>query len=134
MNMFVLSIGWNGWNAFNPLLWRRWNDCSAFFTRTQLFVAGKCVINLPHRIGAIVADFGGGFIYLLAAFAAEPFKIIDLAGLALALKHDEPGIGFEAGRVRDARGAKKDLARFDVGGVLGTGLIAIDQVLHAGQL
>ena len=75
---------------------RRRNDVATAFTGAQSLVTAKFFIDLPHRVGPVVADFHRGLIDSFAAFPAEPFEVIDLTSAALALKDDEPGIRFQA--------------------------------------
>src|SRR5262249_26902538 len=124
--------GWNDWNEFMyVILPALETPCAHFFTCADFFVAGKLLIDLPHGIGAVIADFGGSFVDFLSAFVAEPFEVIDFAGFALALEDDEPGVGLEARRVGHAGGTEEDLAGFDVRGVFFAGFVTVDEMLNA---
>jgi hypothetical protein len=52
---------------------------------------------LADRILAVIADFGPGFMYFLAALIAKPDKPIYFSRPAFALKHDKPGVFCEPG-------------------------------------
>ena len=75
------------------------------------------MVDLPHRIGTVIADLDGSFVNFLAALIAEPPKVILLSGSTLALEDDEPGVLLESRRVGHAGGAEEDLAGFYVGGL-----------------
>jgi hypothetical protein len=114
--------------------WGHRNHCAAFLAGTQFLVAGEFLVNLPHRIGAVIADFDRGFVNFFAALVAEPAKMINFAGAAFALENNEPGIFLEPRRVRHAGGTKEELAGFYVGCLFFAIGCPIDQMLYAGQL
>ena len=106
----------------------------ALFTGTQLLIAGEFLINLPDRIRAVIADFDGSLVNLLAAAVAEPAEMIDLADVALAFENNEPGILLEPRRMGHAGGTKEDLTGFYVGSLFFAVGRSINQMLHSGQL
>jgi hypothetical protein len=92
------------------------------------------LVDLPHRIGTVIADLDGSFVNLLAALITEPPKVILLSGSTLALEDDKPGVLLESRRVGHAGGTKQDLASFYVGCLFFAVGCSIDQMLHSGQL
>jgi hypothetical protein len=89
---------------------------------------------LANRIGPIIADFGGSFVDLLAALIAKPFEVIDFAGFPFALENNKPRVRLKPGRMGYTRGAEQDLAGFDVSRVFFASFIAVNEMLHAGEL
>src|SRR4029077_10970683 len=101
-------------HGLRPSLRRRRNHRAARLTSAQFLITRKLLVNLPHRIGAVIADLNGSFVNLLAALIAEPPEMIDFTRAALAFENNEPGIFLEARRVGHAGGTKEDLASFYV--------------------
>jgi hypothetical protein len=50
------------------------------------------LVNLSHRIGAVIADLNGRFVNSVAALVTKPPELILLSGSTLALENNEPGI------------------------------------------
>jgi hypothetical protein len=114
--------------------WRHGDDGAAFLAGPQFFITGELLVDLSHRIGAVITDLDGGFVNFLAALIAEPSEMIHLSGPALTFKDDEPRIFLESRRVRHAGGTKEDLAGFYVCRLFFAVGRSIDQVLHPAQL
>ncbi len=91
-------------------------------------------MHLGDRILAVIADFDGDVINLLAAVVAIPGKVILFAAFALSFKDDKPGVLLNPRRVRHAARAKQHLAGFDDRGLLLAFAVDIDKILHAAQL
>ena len=91
-------------------------------------------MHLRDRILAVIADFNGDVVNLLAAVVAIPGKVILFAAFALSFKDDKPGVFLNPRRVRHAARTKQHLAGFDDRGLLLAFAVDIDKVLHAAQL
>jgi len=115
-------------------LWRNGDDRAAVFAGSQFLVAGELLIDLSHRIGAVIADFDGNFVDFLITVIAEPTEVIDFARSALAFENDEPGVCFEARRVGHAGGAKQDLTGLNHRCLLLAFGRQVNQVLDTGEL